>query len=136
MLLMSANKTKILHLQTRIMHLKLFKCKTNTESNFNVCLWQTLKTVVKLKKSLYLNMQIERTNSEILIRLSAGTDLVGLQRILDYIKYREIASKSKASQEEIDELANESKSSWWDKNKSKFIKLLLLSIPILFLVDL
>lgn len=67
-------------------------------------------------------MQIERTNSEILIRLSAGTDLVGLQRILDYIKYREIASKSKASQEEIDELANESKSSWWDKNKSKFIK--------------
>ena len=67
-------------------------------------------------------MQIERTNSEILIRLSAGTDLVGLQRILDYIKYREIASKSKASQEEIDKLANESKSSWWDKNKSKFIK--------------
>lgn len=67
-------------------------------------------------------MQIERTNSEILIRLSAGTDLIGLQRILDYIKYREIASKSKASQEKIDELANESKSSWWDKNKSKFIK--------------
>ncbi len=67
-------------------------------------------------------MQIERTNSEILIRLSAGTNLVGLQRILDYIKFREIASKSKASQEEIDKLANESKSSWWDKNKSKFIK--------------
>ena len=67
-------------------------------------------------------MQIERTDSEILIRLSAGTDLIGLQRILDHIKYREIASKSKASQEEIDELANESKSSWWDKNKSKFIK--------------
>lgn len=43
-------------------------------------------------------MQIERTNSEILIRVSAGTDLVGLQRILDYIKFREIASKSKASQ--------------------------------------
>lgn len=67
-------------------------------------------------------MQIERTNSEILIRLSAETDLVGLQRILDYIKFREIASKSKASQEEIDQLANESKSSWWDKNKSKFMK--------------
>ena len=67
-------------------------------------------------------MKIESTNSEILIRLSAGTDLVGLQRILDYIKFREIASKSKASQEEIDELANESKSSWWNKNKSKFTK--------------
>jgi len=67
-------------------------------------------------------MQIERTNNEILIRLSAETDLVGLQRILDYIKFIEIASKSKASQEEIDELASESKASWWNKNKNKFMK--------------
>ncbi len=67
-------------------------------------------------------MQIERTNSEILIRVSKGTDLVGLQRILDYLKFREIASKSEASQEQINELATESKSSWWNKNKSRFIK--------------
>jgi hypothetical protein len=67
-------------------------------------------------------MQIERTNKEILIRLSSGTDLVGLQRILDYLKFREIASKSKASQKQIDELASKSKSSWWNKNKSRFIK--------------
>jgi hypothetical protein len=67
-------------------------------------------------------MQIERTNKEILIRLSSGTDLVGLQRILDYIKFREIASKSKASQKQIDELSSESKSSWWNKNKSRFVK--------------
>jgi hypothetical protein len=67
-------------------------------------------------------MQIERTNNEIFIRLSAETDLVGLQRILDYIKFREIASKSKASEEEIDQLATESKSNWWSKNKSGFLK--------------
>lgn len=67
-------------------------------------------------------MKIERTNNEILIRLSPETNLIGLQRILDYIKFREIASKSKASQKEIDELAADSKSSWWNKNKSKFIK--------------
>jgi len=67
-------------------------------------------------------MQIERTHKEILIRLSSGTDLVGLQRILDYLKFREIASKSKASQKQIDELANESKESWWSKNKSRFVK--------------
>ncbi len=67
-------------------------------------------------------MQIERTNNEILIRVASSTDLTGLQRILDYIKFREIASKSKATQEEIDELAKESKSTWWDKNKSRFIK--------------
>ena len=67
-------------------------------------------------------MQIERTNKEILIRLSSGTDLVDLQRILDYLKFREIASKSKASQKQIDELSSESKSSWWNKNKSRFVK--------------
>jgi len=67
-------------------------------------------------------MQVERTNTEILIRLSAETDLVGLQRILDYLKFREIASKSKATQEQIDKIATDSKASWWAKNKSKFVK--------------
>ena len=67
-------------------------------------------------------MQIERTNNEIIIRVASGTDLTGLQRILDYVKFREIASKSKATQEQIDELAKESKSSWWEKNKGRFTK--------------
>ena len=67
-------------------------------------------------------MQIERTNDEILIRIAAGTDLVGLQRILDYLKFREIASKSKATQKQINELATESKSTWWKKNKDRFVK--------------
>ncbi|WP_432411438.1 hypothetical protein [Rasiella sp. SM2506] len=67
-------------------------------------------------------MQIERTNKEIVIRLASGTDLVGLQRILDYLKFREIASKSKASQKQIDEIATQSKDSWWIKNKSRFVK--------------
>lgn len=42
-------------------------------------------------------MQIERKDNEILIRVSANTDLTGLQRILEYIKFREIASKSKVT---------------------------------------
>ena len=71
---------------------------------------------------LYLSMQIERTDKEILIRVAAGTDLTGLQRIIDYIKFREIASKSKVSQKQIDELAKESKSTWWEKNKNRFIQ--------------
>tara|TARA_R110002096_G_scaffold49059_2_gene129865 strand:+ start:637 stop:846 length:210 start_codon:yes stop_codon:yes gene_type:complete len=66
-------------------------------------------------------MQIERTNEEILIRVPSETDLVGLQRILDYIRFREIASKSKASQIQIDKLDMVSKSSWWDQNKEKFL---------------
>lgn len=67
-------------------------------------------------------MEITRTKDEILIRVDANTDLTGLQRILDYVKFREIASKSKATQEQIDELAMEAKSSSWEKNKSRFIK--------------
>jgi uncharacterized protein YdbL (DUF1318 family) len=67
-------------------------------------------------------MQIERTEKEILIRVDANTDIIGLQRILDFIKYREIASKSKASQKEIDQLAKQSKYSWWEKNKGRFLQ--------------
>ena len=67
-------------------------------------------------------MQIERTNNEILIRVPSDTDLIGLQRILDYIKFREIASKSQATQEGIDNLAAESKATWWNANKNRFVK--------------
>lgn len=67
-------------------------------------------------------MQIERINNEILIRLSADIDLIGLQRILDYLKFREISSKSKAPQKEIDVLSEDSKKSWWMDNKNNFIK--------------
>jgi hypothetical protein len=67
-------------------------------------------------------MQIERTNNEILIRIASDTDLSGLQRVVDFIRFREITSKSKASQTEIDSLASESKADWWGKNKKQLIK--------------
>lgn len=67
-------------------------------------------------------MQIERTDNEILIRIAADTNLTGLQRNLDYVKFREIISKSKATDKQIDKLAKESKSTWWKKNKSRFVK--------------
>lgn len=67
-------------------------------------------------------MEIKRTNNEILIRLNPKTNLIGLQRITDYIKFREISSKSQASQKDINKLAKESKANWWLKNKSRFTK--------------
>jgi len=67
-------------------------------------------------------VEIQRTDKEILIRVSADTDLTGLQRILDYIRFREIASRSKVTQEQIDTLAKEVKESWWTKNRDKFMK--------------
>jgi len=65
-------------------------------------------------------MKVERSSKEIVIRLSPKTDISGLQKILDYLKFKEIASKSKATQDQIDELARESKSRWWEKNKRRF----------------
>jgi hypothetical protein len=67
-------------------------------------------------------MQVERINNEILIRLSGSTDTIGLQRLLDFLKFKEITSKSKATEDQIDEIANVSKSDWWSKNKERFIK--------------
>ena len=67
-------------------------------------------------------MIIERTDEEILIRIPNTVDIEGAQRIIDYIRYLEVISKSKATQEEVDKLADEVNSSWWEKNKDSFLK--------------
>ena len=67
-------------------------------------------------------MIIERTENEILIRIPNSVDIEGAQRIIDYIRYQEIASKSKAAQSDVDKLADEVNREWWDKNKDTFLK--------------
>jgi len=67
-------------------------------------------------------MIIERTKNEVILRLPADIDTLGLQRIIDYLKYKETIKQSKATEEQANELANESKSNWWKENKNRFIK--------------
>lgn len=67
-------------------------------------------------------MVIERTSGEIIIRLPASVDTTGLQRLIDYLTYKEATSNSKATQEEVDKLANDIKKDWWKKNRKRFIK--------------
>ncbi len=67
-------------------------------------------------------MIIERTKSEIIIRVSAKINTFGLQRLVDYLKYQELTATSKAEQSDIDELAREVNKSWWINNKHRFIK--------------
>lgn len=67
-------------------------------------------------------MEIERIEKEIIIRISSKTNISGLQRILDYIRVQEIGSESSVSEKQIEDLARESKSTWWKENKSRFIK--------------
>ena len=67
-------------------------------------------------------MLIERTSNEVIIRLPSYVDTDGLQRLVDYLSYKEVSSKSKAKQSDVDKLAKEVKKGWWTKNRSKFIK--------------
>lgn len=67
-------------------------------------------------------MIIERTDKEILIRIPNSIGIEGAQRIIDYIRYQELASKSTTSQKDVDLLAEEINREWWEKNKDTFLK--------------
>jgi hypothetical protein len=67
-------------------------------------------------------MTIERTSKEVIIRLPSYVNTDGLQRLVDYLTYKEATAKSKAKQSEVDALAKEVKKGWWTKNRSRFIK--------------
>ena len=67
-------------------------------------------------------MLIERTNNEVIIRLPASIDTEGLQRLVDYLSYKEATAKSKAKQSDVDKLAKDIKEGWWANNKSRLIK--------------
>ena len=67
-------------------------------------------------------MIIERTNSQIIIKVSPRVDTFGFQRIMEYLDYLEMTSKSKATQDEADKLADELNENRWKKNRKRFIK--------------
>lgn len=67
-------------------------------------------------------MVIERTSEEIIIRLPSYVDTEGLQRLVDYLIYKEATAKSEANQTDVDELAIDVKKGWWAENRSRLIK--------------
>ena len=67
-------------------------------------------------------MLIERTNTEVIIRLPSSVKTEDLQDFLNYARYRELTSRFKVSQKEVDKLADEVKKNWWTKNRKRFIK--------------
>lgn len=54
-------------------------------------------------------MTIERTDKEILIRLSAQLNIDDIQTLLDYLTYKEATMRNQASQEDVDALVEEVK---------------------------
>ena len=67
-------------------------------------------------------MIIERTDDEIIIKLPSNIDIIGFQRIINYLKYKEATADSLADEDEINKLADESKKNWWTENKHLFVK--------------
>ncbi len=67
-------------------------------------------------------MLIERTSKEVIIRLPSYVNTDGLQRLVDYLTYKEATAKSKAKQTDVDALATEVKQGWWKQNRSRFVK--------------
>lgn len=64
-------------------------------------------------------MTIERTEDEIIVRLPVTFDIDELQRMIDLLEYKSIVSKSKATQEQIDELSYEVKKNIWNRIKNE-----------------
>ena len=45
-----------------------------------------------------------------------------VEKFLDYLRYAEISSESKLSEEDAMQLSDELKSSWWQENKDEILK--------------
>ena len=68
------------------------------------------------------NMVIERVaNNGITLSFSKRTDVFGVQRLINYARYLEATSQSKARQEDIDKLADSVNQNWWERNKNRFL---------------
>lgn len=67
-------------------------------------------------------MVIERTDSEIIIKIPALTDVEDIQQLMDYLKFRSINSRSLAAQSGIDALVEVVKKGRWAKRRQQLVK--------------
>jgi hypothetical protein len=66
-------------------------------------------------------MTIEQTNNELIFRIPLDIGYENLENIIRYLKYLEAVKESKASEEDANLIADESKKRWWAENKHKYI---------------
>lgn len=63
-------------------------------------------------------MVIERTNKEVIIRLSPNVDTEDLQKFLNYARYKELTANFKVSQDQVNDLVAQIKVDWKIDNKN------------------
>ncbi len=66
-------------------------------------------------------MTIEETKDEIIIRVPKDTDMSAVEKLLKMLQYSEAVKNSQAKQEDVDIIAKEAKSDWWENNKDRFL---------------
>lgn len=66
-------------------------------------------------------MTIERTASEIIIKVPAYVNVEGIQRLLDFLAYREATTSSRAAQQDVDNLVLLVKQGRWARNRQRYI---------------
>ena len=75
--------------------------------------------IIREQQSNNMTTQIKFLKMEFQLDCLSRT---GLQRLVDYLNYKEATSNSKATQEQVDKLASDVKKGWWKKNNKHFIK--------------
>jgi hypothetical protein len=60
-------------------------------------------------------MIVERLNNEILVRIPMNMASSRIQSIMDYLRYEELTSDSKANEDDVNNLTIEAKKGRWDK---------------------
>jgi hypothetical protein len=66
-------------------------------------------------------MTVETINNQIVITLPANVNLDGVQRLINYLLYKEATKDSQATQSDIDQLARDVNKAWWEENKQRFL---------------
>ena len=67
-------------------------------------------------------MIIEKRNKEFIIRIPETVDTEEIQDFVDYVRYKELTSKSKKTdQSVVDQLTEEININWWNENKPRLM---------------
>ena len=77
-----------------------------------------------MKEEASMQVEVSKANSyyQIKIPILESYNDKYIRKFLDYLKIKEIASKSQATDEDIEKLSEEFTKEWWDKNKDKFLE--------------
>ena len=67
-------------------------------------------------------MIIEKTLTEVIIRLPANVSVEGVERLLDYLTYQEAIAGSTAAPDQIDALAADVNRQWWKRNQDRLLR--------------